>query len=68
MQSDYAWPTILFGVLAALSIAVDWLRHRNRDARRGKPDIFGYISWPLIAMLALLVTAYFGALWLKGEG
>jgi Na+/proline symporter len=65
VQSDYAWPTMLFGALTALSIVVDWLRHRSRDERRGKADIFGYIPWPLIALLALLLTAYFGALWLK---
>lgn len=60
MQSDYAWPTLAFGALAALSIALDWIGHRRK--RAGTVRI---IPWPLIGLLALIVAAYFGAAWIR---
>lgn len=67
MQSDYAWPTLIFGALAALSIAVDWLRHK-RKGEPGEPlPVWALLPWPLVAMLALIVTAVSGALWMRGD-
>lgn len=62
MQSDYAWPTILFVALAVLSIAGDWNRHRRRTADRqhARP---AWVPWPLITILALIAAAYCAALW-----
>ena len=65
MQSDYAWPTLLFAVLAALSVVADRRRHHRREADRvaGRTS---FIPWPLITILALIAGAVCAGLWLKG--
>ena len=59
MQSDYAWPALAFGALAALSIAIDWWRHWRKT--RGT----AIVPWSLIAVLSLIVAAYCLAGWLR---
>lgn len=65
MQSDYAWPTLAFVVLAVLSIAGDWLRHRRLKADDTLSRA-GWVPWPLISILALIAAAVCGAHWLQG--
>lgn len=65
VQSFYAVPTLLFTVLAALSVAADWWGHRRRDADREAGRV-GLVPWPLIAILALIAAAFSAALWLHG--
>lgn len=66
MQSDYAWPTLICVLLAALSVGADWRRHRRRDADRaaGRTRL---VPWPLITVLTLIASAFCAALWLKGS-
>ncbi|ARR56212.1 hypothetical protein HY78_23520 [Rhizorhabdus wittichii DC-6] len=63
MQSDYAWPTLLFVALAVLSVAADWRRHRRREADR-QAGRTGWVPWPLVTVLALIMTALFAAWWI----
>jgi len=65
VQSDYAWPTIFFALLAILSLAADWWRHNRRDARRAAARA-AWVPWPLIAVLALIAVAICAAMWLRG--
>ncbi len=66
MQSEYAWPTLAFVVLAALSVAADWWRHRRRKAEPATAGA-GWVPWPLFTILALIAGAYCAALWLHGN-
>jgi hypothetical protein len=63
VQSDYAWPTLAFVALALLSVAADWRRHHRRDANRqaGRP---GWVPWPLVTILALILAAMCTAAWI----
>jgi hypothetical protein len=63
VQSDYAWPTLFFVALALLSVAADWWRHRRRDADRAAGRA-GLVPWPLITILALILTAVCAASWI----
>ena len=65
MQSDFAWPTVSLVVLAALSVAADWWRHRRRETGRFAVRT-GWVPWPLITILSLVAAAYCAALWLRG--
>lgn len=67
MQSDYAWPTLVFVALTVLSVAADWWRHRRRDADRTRGRI-SWMPWPLIAILSLILTAVCAAHWIGGDG
>jgi hypothetical protein len=66
VQSDYAWPTLIFTLLAALSIAADWWRHRRREADRAAGRA-GLVPWPLITILAMIAAAMCAGLWLRGQ-
>lgn len=63
MQSDYAWPTLFLGVVALISIAADWRRQRRREADRARGRT-GWVPWPLITVLSLILGAVCAASWL----
>jgi hypothetical protein len=63
VQSDYAWPTLSFVVLAVLSVAVDWYGHRRRDANR-QSGRAGLVPWPLVTVFALILAAMSAGLWI----
>ena len=65
MQSDYVWPMLVSIVLAGLSTAADWRRHRRRDADRAQART-GWVPWPLVTILALIAAAFCAALLLHG--
>ncbi len=66
MQSDYAWPTLSFVVLAVLSVAADWWRHRRREVDRqaGRVSI---IPWALVSLLSLIAAVMAAAMWLHDQ-
>lgn len=63
MQSDYAWPTLFLAAVALLSVAADWRRHRRRETDRvlGRT---GWVPWPLITVLSLILAAVCAASWI----
>jgi hypothetical protein len=63
VQSEYAWPTLFFVALAILSVAADWRRHRRRDADRAAGRA-GWIPWPLVTIIALILVAVSVAWWI----
>ena len=65
MQTDYAWAALAFVMLAALSVAADWRRHKRRETDRVRARTM-WVPWPLITILSLIVAAYCAALWLHG--
>jgi H+/Cl- antiporter ClcA len=66
VQSEYAWQTIFFTLLAALALAADWRRHHRREAYRAAARA-AWVPWPLIAVLALIAAALCAAMWLRGD-
>ncbi len=66
MQSEYAWPTLFFVALAGLSVAADWRRHRRREVDRARGRT-GWVPWPLVGILSLIIAAVCAAHWIRGE-
>ena len=64
-SKDSNMKRICWALLAGLSIAADWWRHRRREADRaaGRARL---VPWPLITILAIIAAAVCAGLWLRG--
>jgi len=56
--------TLFFAGLALLSVAADWRRHRRREADRARGRT-GWVPWPFITIIALILMALCIAAWIN---
>jgi hypothetical protein len=63
MQGSMLTIAISAAVVTAVSAAADYRRQRRADL-----DRVGFMPWPMISIMAVMIALFSFAFWLKGAG